>query len=168
MKTHPPATGSWPPGPNPPEQAGDRAWAALAHAGPVAGYFLLFGHIFLPALILAVRGRESPFVRENARRALNFQISITLYAIAGVILFGVGRLLRPVMMVMRGNAMLHSPGDVSHMALQQVGVMAGFMALGFFIAGAFLLFNLICVITATARASQGETFRYPLAIPFVR
>ena len=41
-----------------------------------------------------------------------------------------------------------------------------FLLVGIPIVGALLIFKMICVIIASVKATDGEIFRYPLAIPF--
>jgi uncharacterized protein len=43
-----------------------------------------------------------------------------------------------------------------------------FILIGIPIVGAILMMKLICIIIASVRASKGEEFRYPLAIPFIQ
>lgn len=42
------------------------------------------------------------------------------------------------------------------------------MAVGFVLVPAVLLFVLVCVIVATVKAANGESFRYPLSLRFIR
>lgn len=76
----------------PPGFPGDseRNWAVFAHLGGFALYLLpfAFGHLLVPLVIWLTKRHESAFIEENAREALNFQISITIYAVvAGVLAF---------------------------------------------------------------------------------
>jgi uncharacterized Tic20 family protein len=43
-----------------------------------------------------------------------------------------------------------------------------FVAVGFVLVPAVLLFVLVCVIVATVKAANGESFRYPLSLRFIR
>lgn len=68
----------------------ERNWAVFCHLGGFALYLLpfAFGHILVPLVIWLTKRRESAFIEENGREALNFQISVTIYAIgAGVLAF---------------------------------------------------------------------------------
>lgn len=60
----------------------ERNWAACCHLGGFAFYFLGFalGHILVPLALWLLKRNESAFVDEHGREALNFQISVTLYA----------------------------------------------------------------------------------------
>jgi uncharacterized Tic20 family protein len=64
-----------------PERSQDDAvFAILGHLGSwIVGFFA-------PLLIFVLKGKESRFLRHHSIEALNFQISITIYAIASGIL----------------------------------------------------------------------------------
>lgn len=56
----------------------DRNIAVLAHLAPIAGYLLAIGQILLP-LGIYIFGPDKPFIKQQAKEALNAQISYTLY-----------------------------------------------------------------------------------------
>ena len=71
-----------------PLRTDERTWAMLAHLSAYAGHFVPLGHIIAPMVIWLVKRESSPFIEDQAREALNAQISVTLYAmIAGVLCF---------------------------------------------------------------------------------
>lgn len=43
-----------------------------------------------------------------------------------------------------------------------------FILVGIPLIGVLLILKIVCIIIASVRASKGETFRYPLAIPFIQ
>lgn len=58
----------------------DKNWALFAHIGTFVG------GLFVPLIIWLTKKDESPFVSEHAKESLNFQISLMLYLMIGVIL----------------------------------------------------------------------------------
>lgn len=84
----------------------ERLWATLAHLGGLAGYVApLVGNIIAPLVIWLVKKDESSFVADQAKEALNFQITISIcaviLAVPSVILMfvGIGFLLLPALIV---------------------------------------------------------------------
>ncbi len=75
----------------------ERNWAVGAHlSGFVAAWFALG---FLgPLAVLLVQGDNSPFVRRHAMEALNFNLSILIYAIvsAALVIVVIGIVLLPI------------------------------------------------------------------------
>jgi len=59
------------------DQNRERSLAVVSHLGGLVP-FLLFP-ILIPFLVWLLKGDESPFVNEQAREALNFQISLFIY-----------------------------------------------------------------------------------------
>jgi uncharacterized Tic20 family protein len=65
----------------------EKSWAVAAHLASVAGWVgVPFGHILAPLVVLLVKKDESPFVRSQAIESLNFQLSMTIYAVAALAL----------------------------------------------------------------------------------
>lgn len=132
-----PAGASVPPFP-PPVAAPDRDsrnLAVIAHLSSLIAFTSIPSFVGPLAVWLLQRDRD-PFVEEHAREALNFNLSVLLYAIAliafAVVTFGIGLLvLVPVALV---------------------GAPAWLIATGI----------------AAAKAGNGERFRYPLSIRFLR
>jgi len=64
-----------------------RNWALSAHLiGLFAGWVIPFGNIFGPLIIWLVKKDEDRFVAHHAVEAVNFQITVMLFAVLFVIL----------------------------------------------------------------------------------
>jgi uncharacterized Tic20 family protein len=63
----------------------ERNWAMAAHLSAIVGAWLALGFIG-PLVVLLIRGDRSPYVRAHTVEALNFNLSILIYAIVGGIL----------------------------------------------------------------------------------
>ena len=58
-----------------------------AHLGTLLGYLLIpFANVIVPLAILLVKGDTMPFVADQAKESLNFQITVTIVVIVGIIL----------------------------------------------------------------------------------
>src|SRR5262249_38656032 len=80
----------------------ERNWAMLAHILALVGYIAVpFGNIIAPLIIYLMKKDQSPFIADHARESLNFQISMTIYAIiAGFLIFVlIGLVLLPVIYI---------------------------------------------------------------------
>lgn len=60
----------------------ERTWALAAHLSGLAGYIIPFGNIIAPLVIWLIQKDKMPFVDDQAKEAINFQISVTVYALA--------------------------------------------------------------------------------------
>lgn len=63
-----------------------RTWAMFAHLSSLAGYLIPFGNLIGPLIIWQIKKEVSPFVDDQGREALNFQLTVTLAGILCVIL----------------------------------------------------------------------------------
>lgn len=64
----------------------------FCHLGGFCGYIIPFGNIIVPLILWLVKKDEYPFVDHHGKEALNFNISMTIYAaisaLLGIILIG--------------------------------------------------------------------------------
>jgi len=82
--------GSYPPqdpyGPGP-QTSDERMWAMLCHIAGLALYTPVpFGNIIGPLIVWLIKKDEYPFVDDQGKESLNFQISITLYLVISAVL----------------------------------------------------------------------------------
>jgi uncharacterized Tic20 family protein len=135
----------------------DRNWAMAAHLSAliaVAG--LPFGHIVGPLVVYLVKAHESEFVAEHARASLNYQITVSIFSIIGIIaavgvMFGY---------IASGSAQQTSDGTGISLAILWIAVAIAVLLV--------LLLSLIFIIAGTVAASHGRTYTYPFAIRFLR
>jgi hypothetical protein len=102
----------------------ERTFAILTHLSA-----LVIGFIG-PLIFYLLKSDGSEYMRDNARHALNFQVSLIIYMVISVILC--------------------------------------FVLVGFLMIALFALLNLVAIIIATIKASEGKAYRYPLEIEFVK
>ena len=86
------------PAASPPEE---RTWSMLAHLSAFATFVVPFGNILGPLLVWLVKKDTMPFAADQAKEALNFNITILLLAIvAGLsILILIGFVLLPLVAI---------------------------------------------------------------------
>lgn len=68
------------------EAAQERTWAMVAHLVALAGFIIPLGNIIGPLVVWLIKKDESPFVDDQGKESLNFQISITIYCLVAAIL----------------------------------------------------------------------------------
>jgi hypothetical protein len=88
------------------------------------------GNIVGPLVIWQLKKDEHPFVDQQGKEALNFQISITIYALISVVLF--------------------------------------FICIGPFLLAAVGVIDLVFLLIAAVKANNGQSYRYPLTIRFIK
>ena len=81
-----------------------RMWAMFCHLGGLAALLPILpivGGIIAPLIIWQIKKDDHPFVNEQGKEAVNFQISILIYElVAGLLIFAcVGAFLLPAVMI---------------------------------------------------------------------
>jgi len=138
--------------------------ASFIHIGTFAKYFFPFGNFIAPLLIWTVNKDRSDFIDQNGKQVLNFQISVLLYFITMVLIcvpiainFGFGM---EQLEEIKGNINFHDLANFT-------GSIVTFMALGL-LSIVLLVIDLYATIMGAIKASEGKTYTYPLAIPFIK
>lgn len=121
----------------------ERNWGMFAHLSIFLGFIIPFGSIIAPFIIWQSKKQSFTFAAEHAKEALNFQISLWIYLILGIII-GI------VHVLTNGN-----DGEL-------------LIVLGILIFLLEMIYNIIITIIAALKASNGQFFRYPLSIRFIR
>jgi len=77
--------------------ADERLWGMIAHLSALAGFIIPFGNIAGPLIVWMIKKDAMPFVDDQGKESLNFQITVTIAAIiaAVLIVFLIGFLLLP-------------------------------------------------------------------------
>lgn len=67
-------------------QAQERTWGMVAHLAALVGFIIPLGNVIGPLIVWMVKKDESSFVDEQGKESLNFQISVSIYAIVAALL----------------------------------------------------------------------------------
>lgn len=133
--------------PTPMDPGQERTVAALGHLAALVMYLgIPFGNILGPLVVWLLGRSRSAFVDDQGKEAVNFQVSVTLYFLALVLVLVV--------------AVIAGRGEVTGLIALIVLAAVAMVALA--------LFQLVMTIVAGVRASGGERFRYPLTLRLVQ
>lgn len=96
-----------------PDAAHDENWGVIAHLSALAGLFLPYGNIVGPLVVLLTKGKDSQFIGDQAKEALNFQITASIiltvcamlmFLLIGFILFPIAALIDFVLTLLAASA----------------------------------------------------------------
>jgi uncharacterized Tic20 family protein len=79
MSTPPPPSSASP-------SAEEKQWALFAHLSALIGFIIPFGSIIGPLIIWQIKKNEMPFVDDQGKEALNFQITMAIAVIVCIVL----------------------------------------------------------------------------------
>lgn len=152
----------------------ERNLSALIHGSTLCRFFIPFGQFLLPLVLWLSNRDQYEFVDYNGKQALNFQISMALYGLLAGLLslpFFIGFL----------------PGFLEHGVFNWDGPhhfnffhfdfgpdwfrspftwwplgISGLLSFGLF------AINIVYTILATIRTNEGQVFKYPITIKFIK
>jgi len=130
-----------------------RTWAMLCHLSALAGLiFGWLGNILGPLIVWQIKKNELPEIEPYGKEALNFQLTILIINVIASIVF-VGTI---------GAAI-----GFRHMWRSPLAFLSGGFGLGIII----VIINLAAMILAVVaglKANNGEFYKYPFAIRFIK
>ncbi len=119
-----------------------RNWSMGCHLAALTLYLgIPFGNLLGPLLIWLLKRNEFALVDEQGKESLNFQISMLIYGLVAVILvvfFAITLILIPVAVLL--------------------GIFVVFL----------VIIDLVLVIIASIKVSNGDAYQYPLTIRFLK
>ena len=118
----------------------DRTYATLLHLSLIAHMVLPYIAIILPIVMWNMKKKESGYIDDHGREALNFQISLLIYSIV-----------LPIIAIPIGLLLLG------------VGIFATVPIAAIF---PYVL-GLVGLIMGAMAANRGEMYRYPMTIRFL-
>jgi len=65
----------------------EKTWGMLAHLSALAGFVIPFGSVLGPLIVWLMKKDEMPFVDDQGKESLNFQITIAIGIVICIILF---------------------------------------------------------------------------------
>lgn len=68
----------------------ERTWGMLCHLSAFAGILIPFGSIIAPLIIWLIKKDEMPFVNDQGKESINFQITIFIVGVICAILIFIG------------------------------------------------------------------------------
>jgi uncharacterized Tic20 family protein len=140
--------------PNRKEQA-ERKWATLCHLSAALVYLgIPIANLLAPLTLWLIKRNESAFVDEQGKEAVNFQLSVLVYTLLGVL-----GLILSILVAGGLTALTEKPAFLGF----------GLLAV-LFVTLLILLWvaDLILLIVAAIRASYGEHYRYPLSLRLIK
>lgn len=139
--------------------------ATFIHLSTFSRFFIPFGNIIGPIILWSVNKNKSEFIDNHGKQVINFQISILLYALI------IGTLTIPffIFKIFSGIDFIDFHGfNNFHINIGEpspllyIGGGLGFLAVIAFI------FELALIVIASLKAREGQLYKYPLTINFLK
>ncbi|WP_263361874.1 DUF4870 domain-containing protein [Flavobacterium collinsii] len=150
------------------ETTSEKNTATFTHLSTLSQYIIPFGNYIFPILIWTSYKDKSEYVNHHGKQALNFQLSLLLYTlilalIAVPIFITVFLQNLPMEAVFNDEDFIIRNFDFNgNIALISIGATAVLLF------GVLKFVEFFLVIYASIKASNGELYKYPLTIPFIK
>ena len=133
-----------------------RTWSMLCHLSALAGFIVGLGNVLGPLIVWQIKKNELPEIIPHGKASVNFQLTLLIIDIIASLGF----------FAFIGSNFISSPFPFG-------GRNTTFPFFGGFIAGGIVftiinILGLVFTIIAGVRANNGEAYRYPFAIRFVK
>lgn len=150
------------------ETSSERNTATFTHLSTLTQYIIPFGNYIFPIIIWSSYKDKSEFVNHHGKQTLNFQLSLLLYTLI-LALIAIPIFISVVLQNIPLEAIINDENFYIRNFDFQSNI--GLLSVG---ATAVLLFGVLkfveffLVIYASIKASNGELYKYPLTIPFIK
>jgi uncharacterized Tic20 family protein len=139
--------------------------ATFIHLSTFSRFFIPFGNFIGPIILWVTNKDKSEFIDNHGKQAINFQVSILLYAVI------LGTLSVPffIFKIFNGFDFIDFNGfNNFHINIGKPsallylgGVLGAFAIVGFIV-------ELILIVIASLKARDGEVYNYPFTIQFLK
>jgi len=149
------------------ETTANKTTATLLQLSAYAQYIFPFGNFILPVVIWSAKKDQSEFVNYNGKQAINFQLSFLLYTIALVIIAV------PIFVFAFFKDTNINMWHDGHWVFERLteGRITSIVVVGFIAAGIALILKVaefFLILTAAIKNSNGENYKFPLTINFIK
>ncbi|MEH6408756.1 MAG: DUF4870 domain-containing protein [Leeuwenhoekiella sp.] len=142
--------------------------ATFIHLSTFTKYIFPFGNFICPLILWMAQKKESAFIDNHGRRAINFQISMLIYTI-GLILLALPFIIWQALQIAHVNNFYDFEDHFE--SIRTLGEVSGLLIIAFsfgtLLIGLFII-ELVAVISAAINASRGLDYKYPLSINFIK
>ena len=135
--------------------------ALFIHLSALSNLFIPLGNLIFPIVLWQAFKKEGAYVDHHGKEAVNFNLSFFIYSITVVIIF-IASILGVIFNSVQMNDM-ENPDQLFDVLFSSGGI---FISL--FILILLGIFKFVLIILAAIKAGQGELYRYPLTIRFIK
>ena len=139
--------------------------ATFIHLSTFSRFFIPFGNFIGPIILWSANKEKSEFINEHGKQAINFQISILLYAIilgTLTIPFFIFKIFNGIDFIdFNGFHDFHINIGKPSPLLYVGGALGAIAVIGFII-------ELVLIVVASLKARDGQLYKYPFTINFLK
>ena len=141
--------------------------ATFTHLSTLTQYCIPFGNYIFPILIWSSNKDKSEFIDYNGKQVLNFQLSLLLYSLVLAVI-AVPILITSFFSSIPSNVILNEAYFENHFSLENITGIVIIALVAILLLASLKVAEFFLIIYASIKASNGEKYKYPLTIPFLK
>jgi uncharacterized Tic20 family protein len=142
--------------------------ATYTHLSCLSQYFTPFGNFIIPLLIWNSKKEGSDFIDYNGKQVLNFQLSILVYSII-IALIAIPILLVTILNTIPPNTLFNDKYYfINHLEINSFSGVVLFATIAILVLIGLKFAEFLLIIYASLKTSNGNIYKYPLTISFLK
>lgn len=139
----------------------EKSSSMLIHLSALANYVIPFGSLLLPLILWQTTKKDSSYIDHHGKEALNFNLSFFIYNIVAVFVL-LGSILGTVFSAIQAEG-AENMENITGILFSTGGFISAIIVLS--IIG---VTKLILMIIAAIKANEGNLYKYPVTIRFIK
>lgn len=151
------------------ETSNEKTTGAFVHLSALTQYIIPFGNYIFPIIIWGARKKDSDYVDHHGKQAINFQLSLLLYTLL-LSLIAIPIFIFTIFKNIPINSVIINGDDffIENFSLENVTGIVAVALTAVFIFFVLKIAEFFLIIYATVKAANGERYKYPLTINFIK
>ena len=142
--------------------------AALIHLSSLSQYFFPFGGFIFPIIIWSLNKHKSEYIDAQGKQVINFQLRLLLYSLV-LLLIAVPMLVITVLKHIPFEDLVHKHDFTpAQFSLENISGIVAVAVVSILIFVSIKVIEFFLIIYATVKTANGEGFKYPLSIAFIK
>lgn len=150
------------------ETTDEKNLATFTHLSALTQYCIPFGNYIFPIVIWSSKKNKSEFIDFSGKQILNFQLSIFLYTLV------LGLIAVPIILstifssISLRDIINHDDFIIDNLSVQNISGIVIVAIVAVFLFVSLKVAEFFLIIYASLKTANGEKYRYPLTISFIK
>lgn len=150
------------------ESSNEKSIGSLIHLSALSQYIIPFGNYIFPLLLWSSKKDKSAFVNHNGKQALNFQLSMLLYSLIALAIAIPTCLFWAISIAEKLDINEHQVTIREVITAQNITGMVILGLVALVLTACLKLSEFFLIIYASFKSANGEYYKYPLTINFIK
>ena len=141
--------------------------ASIIHLSTLSQFIIPFGNFIFPIIIWSSNKNNSEFIDANGKQTLNFQLSMFLYTLL-LLIVSVPALLYSIFKNITFNEFENGDFVIDQLSAENITGIVIIAVISIMLLVFSKIAEFILVIIAVVKSSNGEIYKYPFSINFIK